>query len=278
MTAVKNDHRKLKIDPRIRERHNKVVRSTGRKRLYVILFVFLGLICIYGARMILRTSLFSLKRFDVIGSTHYSSSTILAASGIKLGLPLTEINSAKVAKSLEAMPWNGPVQVKKKWPNTLVVSVAGRVPLAVLASTANSDLLVDSTGRVLSVEKSTALNNWIHLCWLPSITSSNSLKSTTGCVQQNNQPGSFIAAHYQRLLKVVQDLRSAKTIDITEIATSPTGEIDGELSNGIAVRFGGASQMAAKLRSLNLVLKNASMSGYTTIDVRDPQEPVLSKW
>lgn len=278
MTATRSDHKKLKIDPRIRDRHNKVVRSIGRKRLYLILLVLFVLIGVYGVHLLLRTSFFAVRKFDVVGSTHYATGEIISTSGVNIGMPLTEINPGAVAKRLESMPWNGNVKVKKKWPSTLEVVITGRVPLAVVPQNSTSDLLVDGTGRVLSVQNKSISQNWIRLCWAPRIASSKELKLGTGCVLQNNGPGSFISPNYLGLLKFVADLRSQTTVHVTELASSPTGGIDGLLSNGVAVRFGTSQQIRSKIRSLGLVIKHASMAGYTTVDVRDPQEPVLSKW
>lgn len=278
MTALKNENKKLKIDPRIRDRRNKVVRSTGRKRLYFILLILICLGGFYGVHLLIRTSYFAVKKFDVVGSTHYATSEIIAASGVNIGVPLTEVNSTVVAKRLEAMPWNLKVAIKKLWPNTLNVSITGRVPLAVVAQNSTSDLLVDETGRVLSVQSKSISQNWIRLCWAPSIVSSKELKLGTGCVFQNKGLGSFIGPRYFGLLKFVADLHSQTAIHVTELATSSSGEIDGVLSDGVAVRFGTMLKIRSKLRSLELILTHATMSGFSTVDVRDPQEPVLSKW
>lgn len=267
-----------KIDPRIRERRNKVLRSTGRRRLYAIAAVILTFVLILVLHLLLRTSIFSVQTINVYGSTHYSKGSIISSSGVLPGTPLTEIDPKVVAKRLESMPWNAAVTVQKKWPSTLNISVTGRFPLVVIAESATTDLLIDSTGRVLTQQSSASSGNWIRLCLSSNISSSKQLKSQAGCTFQSVPVGSFISTKYRPLLAVASALRSSHFSQITELALSSNGGIDGLLRTGVAVRFGSTSQLDQKIRSLGLILKQASIAGYSTIDVRVPAEPVLSNW
>lgn len=278
MTAVDDKMKVPKIDPRIRERRNQVLRSSGRKRLYVIVVILLMFVLVSGFHLLLRTSIFSVQTVNVYGSTHYSKGSIISNSGVILGTPLTEVDPNVVVKRLESLPWNATVTVHKKWPSTLNISVSGRFPLVVVAESTTTDLLVDPTGRVLNQQSSALSANWIRLCWSPIISSSKVLKSKAGCTFQSDSVGSFISAKYRPLLTVASALRSQHVSQISELTLSSNGEIDGLLRSGLAVRFGSTNQLQQKIRSLGLILKQASTAGYSTIDVRVPTEPVLSNW
>lgn len=278
MTSVDDKMKVPKIDPRIRERRNEVLRSSGRKRLYAIVAIILAFALASGLHLLLRTSIFSVQTINVYGSTHYSKGSIISSSGVILGTPLTEVDPNVVARRLESLPWNATVTVHKKWPSTLNISVSGRFPLVVVSENATTDLLVDSTGRVLTQQSSAMSANWIRLCLSPSIPSSKVLKSKAGCTYQSDSVGSFISAKYRPLLLVASALRSQRVSQISELALSSNGEIDGLLRSGLAVRFGSTNQLQQKIRSLGLILNHASTAGYSTIDVRVPTEPVLSNW
>ena len=277
MTATKQETRKMRIDPRIRERRNKVARSKGRRRLYLIvaLFIFLG--GYFAVRALLRTSIFSVQKIEVSGSTHYSSAALIAQSGIPMGFPLTEVNPQRVVQRIEQLSWNGAVIVKKKWPSTLQISVKNRVAVGVVPASPTTSLLVDQTGRVLAVQPSSA-GKFLRLCLMADIPSSKSLLQGTGCQYQSTGLASYISPSFSPLLQLSVALRSSPVASFSLLAASSTGEIDGELSNGAAVRFGSTSQLNQKLRALQLLLSQASTAGYTTVDLRVPQEPVLSNW
>ena len=276
MTATK-DASKPPIDPRIRERRNTVARSVGRRRLYLLLAVLVAIGGYFAARALLRTSLFSIQKFDIVGGSHYTYSALISQSGIETGFPLTEVNPKVVAHRLEQLPWDGAVTVRKKWPNTLQVSIKDRTALAVVPQSSKSQLLVDSTGRVLASQASSK-GRWLQVCMMASIPSSKALAQVNGCESQNLAVGSFLPPSFLPLLEVAAALHADPVARFSKVAISSSGEIDGLLSSGVAVRFGSVSQLNAKLRALQLLLSQASTTGYSTIDLRVPTEPVLSNW
>lgn len=277
MTATKQDATKPPIDPRIRERRNTVARSEGRKRLYLLLAVLVAIGGYFAARALLRTSLFSVQKFEIIGGSHYSKSALISQSGVGTGFPLTEVNPQVVARRLEQLPWDGAVTVKKMWPNTLQVSIKDRTALAVIPQSSKMQLLVDSTGRVLALQPSSK-GKWLPVCMMASIPSSKALAQVNGCEFQNIAAGSFLPPSFSPLLEAAAALRANPVASFSELALSSSGEIDGRLASGVAVRFGSVSQLNSKLRALQLLLSQASTAGYSTIDLRVPTEPVLSNW
>lgn len=278
MTVTEEEVAKLRIDPRIRERRNEVARSIGRRRLYIILAAFTFFACLGLARVILRTSLFSVSTINVSGGVDYPGSVIVDASGIRKGTSLTQINPTQAIARISALPFVSSVTVKKKWPNTVDIAVQGRTPLAVVPTDLNNVLVVDATGRVLEDQGSASVTNLIKICRFSSVSSSKALANLNGCAQQSVKPGAKLPSGYTSLLKVTAAIHANNAAGFAMLAESPNGEVDGLLTSGTAVRFGSAYNLAEKLRSVELVLSQASTSGYTTIDVRVPGEPVLSNW
>ncbi len=277
MTATRQSEKRLRIDPRIKERRNKVARLKGRRRLYVILAIFALIGSYFLVRALLRTSLFAVRKIEIVGASHYPDSVLASQSGIPIGFPLTAVNPEKVAKRIEQLPWDGAATVRKKWPNTLEISVKERSALAVVPQSPKTELLVDSTGRVLATQPSSN-GKWLSLCLMGSIPSSKALAQPNSCQLQNVRPGSFVPSSFAPLLKVASALHADPAAGFSEVAISTSGEIDGRLANGLAVRFGPDTQLSQKLRALQLILTQASTKGYSTVDLRVPQEPVLSNW
>lgn len=277
VTSTKYEVKKMPIDPRIRQRRNKLARSKGRRRLYLITAVFVVIGGYFAARALLRTPLFSIQKIEIIGSSHYSNAALISQSGISVGFPLTAVNPQSVATRVEELPWNGHVTVKKKWPTTLQIFVQSRVAFAVVPATLTKDLLVDSVGRVLTVQPISA-GKFVRLCLMADIASSKVLVQGTGCEAQSTALGSYISPSFRPLLQLEAALRSDPVASFSRLAVSSSGEVDGEMSNGVVVRFGSTSQLGQKLRALQLLLSQASTAGYSTVDLRVPQEPVLSNW
>lgn len=278
MPTIEEEVETLRIDPRIRKRRNEVARSIGRKRLYLILGAFAILVCIGTVHVILKTSIFSISSITVKGSTNYPNSEIVATSGIRKGTPLSQLNPPEAISRISSLPFISSVAVKKRWPNTVDITVRERTALAIVPSTVNKVLVVDATGRVLEDKGSASGGSLIKLCIFPVISSSKSIISSNSCVRQSTNPGGNLPATYVPLLKVSSAIRANGVKGFQMLAVSANGEVDGLLTSGTVVRFGGAHNLATKLRSLELLLNQASTSGYTTIDVRVPGEPVLSNW
>ncbi|NNN20023.1 MAG: FtsQ-type POTRA domain-containing protein [Acidimicrobiaceae bacterium] len=277
MTATKRDGNEVRIDPRIQERRKKVARSQARKRLYLIVAVLVVIGGYFMVRALLRTSMFSVRKIQITGSSHYSNAALIAQSGIQIGFPLTQVNPELVGQRMEQLPWNGPVKVRKSWPNTLDITIQNRTAVAVIPNNATSDLIVDSSGRVLGLQVSSNAK-LVSLCLMSDIPSSKALTTGTGCEFQSTRPGSLVSASFAPLLKVANYLRGIAGANFSKLAVSNSGEIDGELASGVAVRFGSANQLNQKIRAVQLLLAQASIAGYTTMDVRAPLEPVLSNW
>lgn len=278
MTSDEQISRKIKIDPRIRKRRNEVAKSQARKRLYVILAILSFLILVLIVRLLLGTSLFGVKKFIVLGANHYGKITLEGQTGIVIGTPLLNVNVAKVEQNLNSYPWNEHALVTKHWPNTIEIRVQSRKPVALIPSNKSQDILVARSGVVLQSMASNNIANRIVLCVMPSIGSSKALSITSSCSQQSVATGSKVSTHFSSLLKVASSVPKALDGKIVELAAGSNGEIDGKLSSGIAVRFGSIASLASKFRALELILSQASTKGYSTIDVRVPEEPVLSNW
>lgn len=97
---------------------------------------------------LLGSSLLVVRSVRVSGTPLVPASRILAASGIRLGMPLIRINPAAVAHRIEQISQVQSASVTRDWPDTVVISVRDRVPALALASDGRF-ALVDASGVIV---------------------------------------------------------------------------------------------------------------------------------
>ena len=98
----------------------------------ITLRVLLGL-----SLLILGSSFFypKIERVHVTGASHYSEADILRLARVRVGFPLLWVTTQRVG-ALERDPWILGLQVVRKWPHTLFISVTERTPVLVKGTTA----------------------------------------------------------------------------------------------------------------------------------------------
>lgn len=103
-------------------------RKTLLKRIRYILFSVFAAAIVY---IFLFSPLFVVKSISVIGSYYATQSEIVSAADIELGLPLARLNSASVAERVLKRAEIKEVEVRRAWPNAIVLAVVERSPIAV---------------------------------------------------------------------------------------------------------------------------------------------------
>ncbi len=92
------------------------------------------------------------ERITVTGTSRVPRAEVFAAAGSQLGEPLLVADTAAVARRVRALRLVAAVQVSRRWPSTLVVTVTERQPVAAVPSAAGVDL-VDSDGVVVTTAR-----------------------------------------------------------------------------------------------------------------------------
>lgn len=282
MTATRPAGQRLRIDPRIRERRRDVARSAGRRRLRMIVALFVVGSVGFSIRLLLSSSWLSVHSVSISGSSKYSSAQIMAAGKLVVGEPLIYVNSSLAAKRIESLPWISTARVIKKWPDALQVDLSSRVPIAELYGPTGPYGAVDLTGRVIQLGQLPGTggpNSIISLCYRSAVSSSKALADLKTCVNPPIPAGGNLPGSYDPLLRLAGAVRaSSLRADVHELVSSSPSHLYAVLSDGVAVRFGSDAALSQKLRALELIRSQVSTAGYSTIDVRVPSEPVLSHW
>jgi len=133
--------------PTIDERPTRVDfadRSLRRRRRIRALLIVLAVL-IVGAAVwaVFFSSFLAVKSVRVVGVEGVPAEQVLAAAAVPLGMPLARLDSTQAQAGILDLPWVSGVEVRRGWPNEVVLAVTARVPIAVLAGSASE---VDASG------------------------------------------------------------------------------------------------------------------------------------
>jgi cell division protein FtsQ len=138
------------VDSRLRQRRADVVRAQGRRRLKTAAMVVVLAAVVLGAWQLVHSSVVGVRRVDVSGATRTTRTDIVTAAAVAAGTPMIDVDVAAVGRRVAALPWVDTVEVTRKWPVGLTISVTERTPVAASQAADGTWRLVDRSGRVLA--------------------------------------------------------------------------------------------------------------------------------
>ncbi|MBQ9066273.1 MAG: FtsQ-type POTRA domain-containing protein [Clostridia bacterium] len=131
-----------------REHKEQRERQRRRKRLLIELLL-IALVVAVGIVLSL-TVFFHISNVTVTGQTQYAKDRIVAASGINTGDNLFLVKKEKVQERiLEELPFTGTVNVKRSFPNTIVLEVQD-ADITTAVQYRNNYFLLGKDGKVLA--------------------------------------------------------------------------------------------------------------------------------
>jgi len=247
------------IDPRLKARRKAVKKEAGRRRLKLMVLGIAVAGLLVAAVIATRSPLLEVRTVRVQGVVYADPGTVQSVVAGLQGDPLLEVDTAKVRRTLESIPWVKRAEVSKRWPHTVQISVVERRPVASFYSEDNQYRIVDDLGRVLvalpgyPVDYVPIAGAWPATA--PGGTVTEPLLSAT------------------RLAGALPDTLKART---TEIRTDASG-LTLMLNPKGRILLGPTDDLRAKLVSALAVLNQADPAKISTIDVRVPAKPVLTE-
>jgi cell division protein FtsQ len=100
-----------------------------------------------AAWLVYATSLFGVRNVRVIGAELVSPAAVRDAAAVPDGLPLARVDISAVVRRIAALPPVEQVTVSRDWPDTLVVEVVERTPVAAVPQ-GDAFVVVDRAGVV----------------------------------------------------------------------------------------------------------------------------------
>lgn len=244
------------IDPRIAARREAVTadrrRRTGRRILVVVCILAVVVV----AWFVTRTPLLDVDRIEVRGVVQTHVEDVIAASGIRTGEPLLEVDTGDSAKRVEALPWVDTANVTRQWDGLITITIVERDFVAVVMDENGVGQLVDRRGRVLAAD---GVFDGIDTV-------------ISGAIA--GEPGSTIDG-YEDALAVAALLTPGMRTRITTITTAPDGTIQLGLRPQGTVQFGPPTDLAAKVASLRTVMAQVDQRELSSVNVVNPSTPVV---
>lgn len=93
------------------------------------------------------SSLLAIRTTGVVGVTGEPARAVTQAAAVPIGLPLAQLDAQAVAERVQRIDWVDSVEVRRGWPNAVVLAVVPRTPVAAVAGTAQ---VVDADGTVFT--------------------------------------------------------------------------------------------------------------------------------
>ena len=309
-----------RMDPRIARRRVEVRREEGRRRLRILVACSCAgaVVCLFAGS--LWTPLFKVRHVRVIfsagnaaaqpdaGAPQVTAHDVLVAAGLVKQHLMIDVNSAAMARRLDAVPALGSARVSVDWPGTVKISVVVRRPVLQVPLTpgqgsgqqANTGrwATIDATGRVLSVSASAAPGlavlygagpvpapgEWMNGTAGPSavLSGTNPGRRSGSLVDMNAQSdGTDIPSGVSAALAVAAALPPGIEAEVQSVGVTagqhPTltmAVLPRNVAAGsIKVLLGDGSQLAAKLTALSTLLTQADLKGIARIDLTVPDRP-----
>jgi cell division protein FtsQ len=228
-----------------------------RRDLWKTAFFGLAIVAILGgaAWALLGSKFLVVRSVEVTGPAAVSRAEVIADAGIRLGTPLIRVNPATVARRVERLTLVQSAQVRRAWPDKIVISVQERTAVLAVPDGGGYEL-IDKFGVIL--RQVARRPHGMPVLHPPAAALPASLRGSADVLA---------AATVLRELPV-RLARAVRTID----APDPDA-VTLRLRGGVTVAWGGTGQRAAKVRELAILMRGHARY----YDVSDPQTPVTGR-
>jgi cell division protein FtsQ len=194
----------------------------------------LGLAIVLGASWaLLGSSLLVVRHVKVTGNRQVSAAEVRAAAGIRQGTPLARLNSAAATRGVERIAWVLSAQVKRSWPDGVVISIRERSPSLIVASAGQFDV-VDVHGVVVRRLLSRPAG-------MPLLTAAPAVLRGSPAVRA--------------AVLVLREVPGSVRRQVRSVTAVAASAVTLHLRGGITVRWGGTGDGAAKGRELTSLMR-----------------------
>jgi len=192
------------------------------------LLVLLAVLVLAGVAvwLVWFSSVLTVSQVRVLGATSVPEAQVRAAIDVPLGTPLARVDAEGIVARVGAIPAIGAVEVRRGWPNLLVVVVTERTPLAVVAD-GTRFAYVDATGARFG---------------------SAAARGRFPVVRASG-PTALVSA-----LGVLSSLPDADRATVVRVSARTRDDVVLQLATGSSVQWGGPQDAERKLAVLHALL------------------------
>lgn len=255
------------IDPRIASRR-QAVEGSQRKRRVARIGSVVGVVALVGLGLAAAyTPLLGISTVEVDGASGATETAIRAAVASADGQAALRVDTAALARKVDAVAGVSEARVDTQWPSTLVVSVSMAKRVAYIASepigTAEAEqvMIVSEEGEVISLEPQVPQD----MLRIDGFAPDPKLGATV--------PDSAMAA-----VKTAAAINKRLEAWVVAVSVDGSGQVRLKLSNHGQVIIGDAKGLASKLRSTESLLSGQiTLACLATIDVRIPEAVSITR-
>ncbi|MGI6037244.1 MAG: cell division protein FtsQ/DivIB [Limnochordia bacterium] len=228
----------------------------GDSRGFVLALV--GILVIVAGVAFLYSPFFCIQDVIIEGSSQLTREEILSTIGLIRLQNIFRFDVANAQARLNSLPQVHEVEISRKLPNRLIITLRERRPVAVLPY-AEGFLLVDADGRVLGPA---------HEPNLPVLNGVPPVTIQVGEILSSRpaQLGARLAGLFEPELH--ERLSEINVADLKDIRV---------LGKGLQVRFGLGTDLELKMDVLTSILSRIPSGARATIDLRIPKSPILEQ-
>ena len=250
------------MDPRFRQRWIETRRAEGRRRFRVLVGITAVVAVGCGGWAATDSVLLDLDRVVVEGAVHTAPEEARFASGLRRSEPMLDIDERAADRAVEALPWVKEATVRRQWPGQVRIRLTEREPVAVTEAEPGAMALIDATGRVLE--------------WVP--VPPAGLPVLAG-LPPAGPPGTTLGVAGVATLRVAVALPDELRTRTAGLAPAPGsgGEVELRLNPEGMVRLGPPDDLDAKFTAIRAVLAQVDVRNLAVLDVRRPENPVLTR-
>ena len=208
-----------------------VVRRTRRRRAVLRLLLAVALIALMtgGVWLLAFSSVLELRTTQVAGVEGDAARAVLDVAALPVGLPLARVDTGAAIAAVAQLPWVDSVTATRRWPDTIVLTVSVREPVAVQKSTGRA---VDAEGRAF-----------------------DPISALPGTLITIDAPDAALPTAVAAWLALPPDLAA----EITEVSARTRDDISFELQAGALVRWGSPDDVELKAEVLRLLMREPAL-------------------
>jgi cell division protein FtsQ len=226
--------RLVPMDRRVRERRRSINRERGHRRATLVV-AFVGVLAVAALFLWLRSSdVFAVKRVTATAMEHVTPGEISQATAGARGVSLLRLSVGAIEKNLTALPYVSSAEVRRRFPNTLDITLVECEPTVRLQAGNGDVWLVAGDGRALERSASGEL---------PLVVPDTHVSLVAG----KKIPDAIIPA--LSIAPLLRDKSTATSLpSVDRIAVSGTGQVTVVLKDGAELRLGDPTQLKQKLK------------------------------
>lgn len=251
----------------LREKQKRKAKQRTKKRISPVVWKRILIMAAVVAAFVLSIVIFfRVREIQVTGSTYYTAEEITAACGVATGDNLLTISRAKVSGNILAeLPYVRSVQVTRRLPDTLELSVTEYEVTYAVQDTAENWWLITSDGKITQQTDAKEAKNHIQISGfqLASPGAGQQLTIAAGEGQEVTTQGQL-----DGMTALLQELEASDLLkQVASVEIPASYELAFWYGSQYYVKLGNKDNLAYKIEYLKEVLKNLDDYQSGTIDL-----------